>query len=93
VRAVFPEPFRLGEVKVSIEASVGSALFPEDGSTMAELVRHADAAMYVDKAHARRAQQERPETQPARVGRTRAGRGAARIGSPRAEAASRSPAP
>ena len=93
VRAVFPEVFRLGEVEVSIEASVGSSAFPDDGSTMAELVRHADAAMYVDKAHARRVHEEQRETQPARVGRARAARGDARTGSPRRGAISKSPAP
>ena len=91
VRAVFPEAFRLGEVQVSIEASVGSALFPEDGSTVAELVRHADAAMYVDKAHARRVHEEQHQAQPARVGRARAPRGAAGTGSPRPGATSKSP--
>src|SRR5439155_6727330 len=88
VRAVFPEAFRLGEVQVSIEASVGSALFPEDGSTMAELVRHADAAMYVDKAHAKRAHEEQRKAQPARVERARAARGTTGRGSRRPAAAS-----
>jgi len=71
---------------------VGSGLFPDDGSTMAELVKHADAAMYVDKAHARRAHEEQREAQPARAGRARAARGAARTGSPRPGARSKSPA-
>jgi diguanylate cyclase (GGDEF)-like protein len=92
VRAVFPEAFRLGEVPVSIEASVGSALFPEDGSTMAELVRHADAAMYVDKAKARSAREEKREPQPPSAVRARAARGPARTGSRRPAAASKSPA-
>jgi diguanylate cyclase (GGDEF)-like protein len=55
VRTVFVEPFLLGEVSVSLSASVGGGIWPEDGRTVAELVRHADAAMYQDKAQARHA--------------------------------------
>jgi diguanylate cyclase (GGDEF)-like protein len=32
-----------------ISASAGSAMYPEDGTTMAELLARADAAMYADK--------------------------------------------
>jgi diguanylate cyclase (GGDEF)-like protein len=53
VRAAFLEPFQLGDVSVSLGASVGSGIWPENGRTVAELVRHADAAMYEDKAYAR----------------------------------------
>jgi diguanylate cyclase (GGDEF)-like protein len=53
VRAAFLEPFQLGEVAVSLGASVGGGIWPENGRTVAELVRHADAAMYEDKAYAR----------------------------------------
>lgn len=55
VRAAFAEPFLLGEVLVTLSASVGAGVWPEDGRTVAELVRHADAAMYQDKAQARHA--------------------------------------
>jgi diguanylate cyclase (GGDEF)-like protein len=55
VRAAFLEPFQLGEVSVSLGASVGGGIWPENGRTVAELVRHADAAMYEDKAQARSA--------------------------------------
>ncbi|HEV2980212.1 MAG TPA: GGDEF domain-containing protein, partial [Solirubrobacteraceae bacterium] len=54
VRAAFIEPFALGHHTVSIRASVGGGLWPEHGSSVAELIRHADAAMYQDKARARR---------------------------------------
>jgi diguanylate cyclase (GGDEF)-like protein len=54
VRAAFIEPFMLGDVAVSISASVGGGLWPEHGRTVRELVRHADAAMYQDKAERRR---------------------------------------
>ena len=50
VRAAFAEPFMLGNVAVSIAASVGGGVWPEDGRTVKDLVRHADAAMYEDKA-------------------------------------------
>jgi diguanylate cyclase (GGDEF)-like protein len=55
VRAAFVEPFLLGDVRISIGASVGGALWPQHGRTVQELVRHADAAMYEDKLKGRRA--------------------------------------
>jgi diguanylate cyclase (GGDEF)-like protein len=55
VRDAFLEPFRLGDITISIGASVGGGLWPQDGRTAQELVRHADAAMYEDKAKGRRA--------------------------------------
>lgn len=39
-------PFRLGDREVHIGASAGICLFPEDASSVKELIRHADAAMY-----------------------------------------------
>ena len=54
VRAAFVEPFMLGDVAISIGASVGGGVWPDDGRTVTELVRHADAAMYQDKAELRR---------------------------------------
>jgi diguanylate cyclase (GGDEF)-like protein len=54
VRAAFVEPFLLGDLTISIKASVGGGLWPEHGRTAEELVRHADAAMYEDKAKGRR---------------------------------------
>jgi diguanylate cyclase (GGDEF)-like protein len=50
VRGAFLEPFELGDIAVSVTASVGGGIWPEDGRTVKELVRHADAAMYEDKA-------------------------------------------
>ena len=49
VRASFSEPFALDELLVSIGASVGGGIWPEDGASVTELVRYADAAMYMDK--------------------------------------------
>jgi diguanylate cyclase (GGDEF)-like protein len=54
VRAAFSEPFLLGGLSISISASVGGGVWPADGDTVGELVRHADAAMYQDKAQGRR---------------------------------------
>jgi diguanylate cyclase (GGDEF)-like protein len=54
VRAAFAEPFLLGDIAASISASVGGVVWPDDGQTVNELVRRADAAMYRDKADYRR---------------------------------------
>jgi diguanylate cyclase (GGDEF)-like protein len=48
--AAFAAPFTLGELDVTLSASVGEARFPEHGTTIDELIRHADAAMYREKA-------------------------------------------
>jgi diguanylate cyclase (GGDEF)-like protein len=53
VRTAFVEPFILGDVAISVGASVGGGIWPDDGATVTELVRHADAAMYQDKAKGR----------------------------------------
>jgi diguanylate cyclase (GGDEF)-like protein len=50
VRAAFVEPFTLGDVEVSISASVGGGMWPDDGATIKELIRCADTAMYRDKS-------------------------------------------
>ncbi|HLL93273.1 MAG TPA: sensor domain-containing diguanylate cyclase, partial [Solirubrobacteraceae bacterium] len=55
VRAAFAEPFTVNGLTLSVGASVGGGIWPDDGSTVTELVRHADAAMYEDKAHSRHA--------------------------------------
>ena len=55
VRETFTEPFPLGAGTITISASVGGGVWPDDGHTVTELVRYADAAMYVDKARSRAA--------------------------------------
>jgi len=65
VRTAFAEPFVVGELTLSVSASVGGGIWPDDGYTVAELVRHADAAMYVDKARTRRASPEAPSRETA----------------------------
>jgi diguanylate cyclase (GGDEF)-like protein len=42
-------PTQIGEHVVSLHASIGVALYPEDGTTAATLIASADAAMYVAK--------------------------------------------
>jgi diguanylate cyclase (GGDEF)-like protein len=49
VRAAFEEPFALGGASMSVAASVGSALWPEDAADVDALLQAADAAMYRDK--------------------------------------------
>ncbi len=47
------EPFDLADQEVSIGASVGIAMRPEHGTTLTDLMRAADAAMYHAKAQGR----------------------------------------
>jgi len=47
-------PFRLDGHEVTVAASVGMSLFPDDGTSGGELLRQADAAMYRDKQDAAR---------------------------------------
>jgi diguanylate cyclase (GGDEF)-like protein len=53
VRDSFAEPFLLGDVRVSIGASVGGGVWPDDGLNLKELVTFADTAMYRDKGAVR----------------------------------------
>lgn len=43
------EPFVLRQVAVKVEASVGFALFPDNGDDIEALVHHADVSMYASK--------------------------------------------
>lgn len=42
-------PFEIDDITARISASVGAAVFPDDGSDPATLVARADAAMYEAK--------------------------------------------
>jgi diguanylate cyclase (GGDEF)-like protein len=53
VRDAFTEPLPLGDVSLLISASVGGGIWPEDGPTVKDLVRRADAAMYRNKTELR----------------------------------------
>lgn len=43
-------PFMFEGQRVSLSASCGATIFPEDDSSISDLITHADAAMYVAKA-------------------------------------------
>ncbi|MFP5226970.1 MAG: diguanylate cyclase domain-containing protein [Acidobacteriota bacterium] len=47
----FDQPFRIDDYTIRGSASIGVALFPEDGSSKDELKRVADANMYAHKPH------------------------------------------
>ena len=49
IRSVFDAPVRLGEMAVEIQASIGIAVTPEDGTDTATLLQRADVAMYEAK--------------------------------------------
>lgn len=43
------QPLQLKDQQVTIEASIGIAMFPQDGRYAADLLKHADLAMYASK--------------------------------------------
>jgi diguanylate cyclase (GGDEF)-like protein len=49
LKKTFKETIFLDDVKLSIDASFGIALYPQDGNTTTELLKHADLAMYAEK--------------------------------------------
>ena len=51
--ATLQQPLHIGEKDISSSASVGIALFPQDGNNVETLLAHADAAMYFVKQHGR----------------------------------------
>ncbi|OOK95739.1 Sensory box/GGDEF domain/EAL domain-containing protein [Pseudomonas syringae pv. actinidiae] len=51
--ACFSTPFEAGEHELYISPSIGSCVFPNDGTDVATLVKNADAAMYRSKAQGR----------------------------------------
>ena len=53
LRTALQQPLSIGGVALDLDASIGVAVYPEHGSDAAELLQHADVAMYVAKqAHA-----------------------------------------
>ena len=48
----FDAPFRIDDYTIRGSASIGIAVYPEDGATKDELKRVADAAMYANKPQA-----------------------------------------
>jgi diguanylate cyclase (GGDEF)-like protein len=55
VRSAFADPFLVDDEAISVSASVGGGVWPDDGRTVRELIRCADVAMYEDKASGREA--------------------------------------
>ncbi|NER64705.1 EAL domain-containing protein [Pseudomonas sp. MAFF212427] len=49
----FGAPFQAGEHEFFTSASIGTSLYPQDGTDVASLIRNADAAMYRSKAKGR----------------------------------------
>ena len=54
LRRILAEPMQIGELKLSLTASIGISLFPEDGMSVDSLAQHADQAMYASKFSSRR---------------------------------------
>lgn len=52
-QAVLARPFKVDDDEVSISASIGIAIFPDDGPDAASLLKRADAAMYHAKDQGR----------------------------------------
>jgi diguanylate cyclase (GGDEF)-like protein/PAS domain S-box-containing protein len=50
---VFEEPFVVADNELHLGASIGIAIFPQDGNDMATLLKNADAAMYLSKEEGR----------------------------------------
>ncbi len=53
VLAILNQPFRIGQQEYVTSASVGIALYPDDGDTVDALIQNADIAMYDVKAQGR----------------------------------------
>jgi diguanylate cyclase (GGDEF)-like protein len=60
----FDEPFALEELTLTGSASVGIALYPEDGATRDDLLNAADAAMYIAKNSKRKIEKTLPQSSP-----------------------------
>ncbi len=51
VRTSFSEPFGIEGIRIGVEASIGIAVFPDQGADMHTLMQRADIAMYRAKAN------------------------------------------
>ena len=49
IHEILDRNFHVGDAHIALDASVGIALYPANGRTPAELLHHADAAMYAAK--------------------------------------------
>jgi diguanylate cyclase (GGDEF)-like protein/PAS domain S-box-containing protein len=53
IMACFQQPFRVEHRDIRVSASVGITVFPRDGTTPSQLLKNADAAMYLAKSDGR----------------------------------------
>jgi diguanylate cyclase (GGDEF)-like protein len=51
IAQAFKEPFMIGGSRLNMSASMGLAIYPDDGEDMDALMRKSDAAMYNIKRH------------------------------------------
>lgn len=58
LRRLVHQPFLVEGQQIRIRVSLGMAMYPEDGARAAELIAHADAAMYDAKAKVRASDQQ-----------------------------------
>ncbi|TWI54474.1 putative bifunctional diguanylate cyclase/phosphodiesterase [Halalkalibacter nanhaiisediminis] len=49
VQKIFKKPYMIDGFEVYIKASIGIAIYPNDGESLEDIIRNADAAMYVAK--------------------------------------------
>lgn len=64
VFAVLAEPFLIEGMTLEIESSLGAAMYPDDSRNSAELISHADVAMYQAKQHGERVTRYDPSQDP-----------------------------
>lgn len=50
ILALFSLPFNVNQLEIGITTSIGISIYPDDGQTSEELMKHADLAMYQAKA-------------------------------------------
>ncbi len=53
LRTAVAKPYRLANQNLNVTCSIGISLFPNDGESVADLLKHADVAMYDAKNHGR----------------------------------------
>ncbi len=64
VSAILDDPFLIEEMSLEIEASLGVAVYPDDSGNSAELISHADVAMYQAKSRGERVTHYDPDQDP-----------------------------
>lgn len=62
LRAALAEPVRLESIIFEIQASIGIAIYPDDGGTFDQLMQRADVAMYIAKERGNGTERYNPDT-------------------------------